>query len=116
MISPKLAVLTALMAASSMGAIPALAQEVEVEVDNSRENSISQFIAQSNEACTNAAGVFASEKGKGDQEVEVEQENFCIVEQENEAEQEAEIEDESTSIITAIAAEIGDIDLGGLLG
>src|SRR3712207_3510431 len=93
MISPKMVVLTALMAATSLGAyaVPALAQDVDQEVE--RNNEIEQSISQSNEACTNT--VVAVEDDEGDQYVEAYQSNKCYVEQSNEAEQEAEIEDES---------------------
>jgi hypothetical protein len=93
MISPKMVVLTALMAATSLGAyaVPALAQDVDQDVE--RNNEIEQSITQSNEACTNT--VVAVEDDEGDQYVEAYQSNKCYVEQSNEAEQEAEIEDES---------------------
>jgi hypothetical protein len=93
MISPKMVVLTALMAATSLGAyaVPALAQDVDQDVE--RNNEISQSITQSNEACTNT--VVAVEDDEGDQYVEAYQSNKCYVEQSNEAEQEAEIDDES---------------------
>jgi hypothetical protein len=92
MISPKIAMLTAMMAVSTVGmtAVPALAQ-VEQEIE--RNNEIEQSITQSNEACTNT--LVAIEDDEGDQYVESEQSNKCYVEQSNEAEQEAEIEDES---------------------
>ncbi|MDQ5875886.1 MAG: hypothetical protein M3288_03505, partial [Thermoproteota archaeon] len=61
-------VLTALMAATSLGAyaVPALAQDVDQDVE--RNNEIEQSITQSNEACTNT--VVAAEGGYGDQYVE----------------------------------------------
>ena len=94
MISPKIAMLTALMAVSSMGvyAVPALAQQ-DVTQDIDRNNEIDQSIEQSNEACTNT--LVAIEDDEGDQDVYSEQSNKCYVEQSNEAEQEAEIDDES---------------------
>ena len=94
MISPKLVALTALMAATSMGAfaVPALAQDITVS--QSRGDNINdQFIAQSNEACTNT--VVASEDDDGDQNVEAYQSNKCKVYQSNYAEQYANINDNS---------------------
>ena len=102
MISPKLAVLTALMAVSSMGAtIPALAQDVG-------DTRISQSISQSNEACTNtvvaiadadadAASVFGDADADADADVDVDadQSNYCKVYQSNDAEQDADIEIET---------------------
>ena len=79
MISPKLVALTALMAATSMGAfaVPALAQDITVSQSRG-DNINSQFIAQSNEACTNT--VVASEDDDGDQNVEAYQSNkqLCL--------------------------------------
>jgi hypothetical protein len=94
MISPKLVALTALMAATSMGAyaVPALAQDIDVEQERG-DNINSQFIAQSNEACTNT--VVASEDDEGDQYVEAYQSNKCYVEQSNYADQDAYINDYS---------------------
>jgi hypothetical protein len=100
MISPKMVALTALMAATSLGAyaVPALAQDITV--GQSRGDNInSQFIAQSNEACTNT--VVASESGKGDQDVYADQSNKCYVEQENNAAQFASIDDFSSTFNTA---------------
>ena len=102
MISPKLAVLTALMAVSSMGAIPALAQDDTNDVDN----VISQAISQSNEACTNTVVAIASASAddndfsddntaESEVEVDADQSNKCKVFQSNDAEQEAEIESEN---------------------
>ena len=90
-------VLTALMAATSLGAyaVPALAQDVDQDIE--RNNEIEQSITQSNEACTNT--VVAAEGGEGDQDVYADQYNDCYVEQSNEAEQEAEIEDESFNFL-----------------
>jgi hypothetical protein len=103
MISPKIAMLTAMMAVSTVGmtAVPALAQ-FELDQDIDRNNEIDQSVTQSNEACTNT--LVAAEGGEGDQSVDSEQENDCYVEQSNEAEQEAEIEDESTNFLANIAA------------
>ena len=97
MISPKIAMLTAMMAVSTVGmtAVPALAQDFSLEQDVERNNEIEQSITQSNEACTNT--VVAIEDDDGDQSVYSEQSNKCYVEQSNEAEQEAEIDDESTN-------------------
>ena len=94
MISPKLVALTALMAATSMGAyaVPALAQDITVGQERG-DNINSQFIAQSNEACTNT--VVASESGDGDQDVDADQKNKCKVVQSNFASQFANIEDNS---------------------
>jgi hypothetical protein len=108
MISPKIAMLTAFMAVSSMGAIPALAQDTNVV-----SNSISQDIDQSNEACTNslaaiasassgdASSVFGDAETEADAEVEVESEqsNKCKVDQSNDADQEAEIESDNIQAI-----------------
>jgi hypothetical protein len=88
MISSKLAILTALMAATSMAAVPALAEDVDID-----SNSIGQSITQSNEACTNT--LTATEDGPGDQEVDAAQSNNCSVFQSNFAAQQATIEDES---------------------
>jgi hypothetical protein len=102
MISPKLAVLTAFMAVSGMGAIPALAQDI------SDDDSISQSITQSNEACTNTVVAISSASAddndfSGDNtaesevEVDADQSNKCKVFQSNFANQEAEIESENES-------------------
>jgi hypothetical protein len=98
MISPKIAMLTAMMAVSTVGmtAVPALAQDFELEQVIERNNQIGQSIQQSNEACTNT--LVAIEDDEGDQSVKSEQSNKCLVFQGNEAEQEAEIEDESFNI------------------
>jgi hypothetical protein len=97
MISPKMVVLTALMAATSLGAyaVPALAQDVDQDIE--RNNEIEQEITQSNEACTNT--VVAIEDDDGSQYVYADQSNKCYVEQSNEAEQEAEIDDESFNFL-----------------
>jgi hypothetical protein len=100
MISPKLAVLTALMAVSSMGAIPALAQDVD--------SSVSQSITQSNEACTNtiaavadadadAASVFGDADADADADVDIDadQSNYCKVYQSNDAENDADVDIET---------------------
>ena len=94
MISPKLVALTALMAATSMGAfaVPALAQDITVSQSRG-DNINSQFIAQSNEACTNT--VVASEDDDGDQNVYADQSNKCKVYQSNSAYQSANINDNS---------------------
>jgi hypothetical protein len=113
MISPKIAMLTAFMAVSSMGAIPALAQDIDT---NAVVNSIEQDIDQSNEACTNtlvaiadaesgdASSFFGDAESEADAEVEVdsEQSNKCKVDQSNEAEQEAEIESDNFQAIVDI--------------
>jgi glucose dehydrogenase len=93
MISPKLAMLTAFMAAASVGAfaVPAMAQDIDQDI--SRDNTNNQFIAQSNEACTNT--VVAGEDNSGDQYVRADQSNKCYVDQSNYAEQYANIEDNS---------------------
>jgi acyl-coenzyme A synthetase/AMP-(fatty) acid ligase len=102
MISPKIAMLTAMMAVSTVGmtAVPALAQ-FSLDQDVDRNNEIDQSIEQSNEACTNT--LVAIEDDEGDQSVDSEQENECEVYQSNEAEQEAEIEDESTNFVANFA-------------
>jgi hypothetical protein len=103
MISPKIAMLTAMMAVSTVGmtAVPALAQDFELEQVIERNNQIGQSIEQSNEACTNT--LVAAEGGEGNQEVKSEQSNKCEVYQSNEAEQEAEIEDESENFLINFA-------------
>ena len=105
MISPKLVALTALMAATSMGAyaVPALAQDIDVSQSRG-DNVNSQFIAQSNEACTNT--VLASESGDGDQEVKADQSNKCKVFQSNFASQFANIEDNSATFNSAFVEQL----------
>jgi hypothetical protein len=98
MISPKIAMFAALMAVATLGlttAGPAMAQDVEQDIE--RNNEIDQEITQSNEACTNT--VVAIEDDEGDQDVYADQSNKCVVFQSNEAEQEAEIDDESTNFL-----------------
>jgi hypothetical protein len=104
MISPKIALLTAMMAVSTVGmtAVPALAQDFSLEQDIERNNEIEQSITQSNEACTNT--LVAAEGGEGDQSVDSDQSNKCFVVQSNEAEQDAEIEDESENFLFNLAA------------
>jgi hypothetical protein len=101
MISPKLAMLTAFMAAASVGAfaVPAMAQDIDQDV--SRDNTNNQFIAQSNEACTNT--VLASEDDWGDQYVKADQSNKCYVVQSNTATQDANIDDYSFNKIVNFA-------------
>ena len=103
MISPKIAMLTAMMAVSTVGmtAVPALAQDFSLEQDIERNNEIEQSITQSNEACTNT--LVAIEDDEGDQSVDSDQRNKCVVFQSNEAEQEAEIDDESTNFLANFA-------------
>ena len=103
MISPKIAMLTAMMAVSTVGmtAVPALAQDFSLEQDVERNNEIEQSITQSNEACTNT--LVAIEDDEGDQSVDSDQRNKCVVFQSNEAEQEAEIDDESTNFLANFA-------------
>ena len=107
MISPKLVALTALMAATSMGAfaVPALAQDITVSQSRG-DNINSQFIAQSNEACTNT--VVASEDDDGDQNVEAYQSNKCKVYQSNYASQYANIDDFSDTFNTAFVTQEED--------
>jgi hypothetical protein len=106
MISPKIAMLTAMMAVSTVGmtAVPALAQDFSQSID--RNNQIAQSITQSNEACTNTLVAISSAEAndndfsddntaESEVEVDADQSNKCKVSQSNEAEQEAEIEDES---------------------
>jgi len=103
MISPKIAMLTAMMAVSTVGisAVPALAQDFSLDQDIDRNNQIAQSIFQSNEACTNT--LVAIEDDSGDQDVDSDQSNKCVVFQSNEAEQEAEIEDESENLLVNFA-------------
>jgi hypothetical protein len=100
MISPKIAMLTAMIAVSTIGvtAVPALAQDFSLEQDVDRNNEIDQSITQSNEACTNT--LVAIEDDEGDQTVYSEQSNECEVEQSNSASQSASIEDNSENTIT----------------
>ena len=106
MISPKIAMLTAMMAVSTVGisAVPALAQEIDQDID--RNNQIAQLIEQSNEACTNT--LVAAEDNEGDQTVYSDQSNKCYVEQSNDAEQDAEIEDESENFLANVFAVFDD--------
>ena len=116
MISPKIAMLTAMMAVSTVGitAVPALAQDFNLDQDIDRNNQIAQSISQSNEACTNTLVAISSanaddndfsDDNTAESEVEVdsEQSNKCYVEQSNDADQEAEIEDESTNFLANFA-------------
>ena len=109
MISPKMVALTALMAATSLGAyaVPALAQEIVVEQERG-DNINDQFIAQSNEACTNTVAAF--ESGSGDQDVYAEQKNKCYVEQSNYADQDAFINDYSYTENFADVFQVNDDD------
>ena len=106
MISPKWAVLMAAFALVGTITLPttALAQDDEsqnAEVDIERNNEISQSIEQSQEACTNEAEVSVSDDDVidigGENEAEVEQGNFCIVEQNQNAQQGSAIVDESVN-------------------
>jgi hypothetical protein len=105
MISPKLAILMATVAVVSAGAIPmapmALAQQ-EADVEIERNNEIEQEIEQSQEACTNEAEVSVSDDDfvdiAGENEAEVEQSNFCIVDQDQDAANVAAIDDDSVNI------------------
>jgi hypothetical protein len=115
MISPKLGVLMAAMAViGAAGALPmapmALAQDQESEVEIERNNEISQSIEQSQEACTNEAQVSVSDDDEfdigGENEIEVFQGNFCIVEQSQSGTNTAVIVDESTNDIEASLAQI----------
>jgi hypothetical protein len=113
MISPKLAILLATMAVVGAGAIPmasmALAQEQEADVNIERNNEISQSIEQSQEACTNEAEASVSDNDivdiGGENEAEVEQFNFCDIEQSQTATNTAAIVDES----------INDFDVLGII-
>jgi hypothetical protein len=108
MISPKLAILMATMAVIGAGAIPmapmALAQETdqEADVEIERNNSIEQSIKQKQEACTNEADVSVSDDDfvdiAGENEAEVEQENNCIVDQSQSAANVATIDDDSINV------------------
>jgi len=108
MISQKLVALTALMAATSMGAfaVPKLVEERTVGEERG-DNINSQFIAQSNEACTNT--VVASEEDDGDQDVYADQSNKCKVYQSNYADQDANINDFSETFnFAGILQELDD--------
>jgi glucose dehydrogenase len=106
MISPKLAMLTAFMAAASVGAfaVPAMAQDIDQDI--SRDNTNNQFIAQSNEACTNTVAAF--EDNSGDQYVKADQSNKCYVEQSNTATQTADITDNSRNILANLGFQLFD--------
>lgn len=116
MISPKIAMLTAMMAVSAVGmtAVPALAQDFTLDQDIDRNNQIAQSIEQSNEACTNTIAAISSASAsdnddsddntaESEVEVDADQSNKCEVYQSNDAEQEAEIEDESTNFLANFA-------------
>ncbi len=92
--------LTAIMAVSSVGAfaIPAMAQDVDQDID--RNNQITQFSAQSNEACTNT--VVAATGDYSDQYVRADQSNKCYVDQDNYSNQYANIDDDSRNILANI--------------
>jgi hypothetical protein len=110
MILPKWALLVAAFALVGVVSLPGTAfanlmedpgddesQNAEVEIE--RNNEIEQSIEQSQEACTNEAEVSLSDDDffdiGGENEAEVEQENFCIVDQNQEATNNAAIVDES---------------------
>jgi hypothetical protein len=106
MISPKWAILVAAFAVVGIVSLPgnAFAQEGDdesqnAEVDIERNNEIEQSIEQEQEACTNEAEVSLSDDDVvdigGENEAEVEQSNFCLVEQNQEATNNAAIVDES---------------------
>jgi hypothetical protein len=106
MISPKWAILVLAFAVVGVVSLPgnAFAQEGDDEsqnaaVDIERNNEIEQSIEQEQEACTNEAEVSLSDDDffdiGGENEAEVEQENFCIVDQNQEATNNAAIVDES---------------------
>jgi hypothetical protein len=105
MISPKWAILIATMSVIGAGALPmapmALAQNQEAEAEIEQNNEISQSIERSQEACTNEAEVSVSDDDVidigGENEAEVEQGNFCIVEQNQNAQQDSAIVDESVN-------------------
>jgi hypothetical protein len=105
MISPKLAILMATVAVVSAGAIPmapmALAQQ-EADVEIERNNSIEQSISQEQEACTNEAEVSISDDDyvdiAGENEAEVEQTNVCDVTQSQSAANVATIDDDSINV------------------
>jgi hypothetical protein len=106
MISPKWAVLVAAFALVGAITVPttALAQDDEsqnAEVDIERNNEIEQSIDQSQEACTNEAQVSVSDDDEfdigGENEIEVFQGNFCIVEQSQSGTNTAVIVDESVN-------------------
>ena len=107
MISPKLAILMAIIAVVGAGAIPmapmALAQDDDSQsVEIERNNEIEQSIKQSQEACTNEAEVELSDDDfvdiAGENEASVEQENNCIVDQSQSAANVATIDDDSINV------------------
>jgi hypothetical protein len=106
MISPKWAILVLAFAVVGVVSLPgnAFAQEGDDESQNAaveieRNNEIEQSIDQEQEACTNEAEVSLSDDDffdiGGENEAEVEQENFCIVDQNQEATNNAAIIDDS---------------------
>jgi hypothetical protein len=106
MISPKWAILVAAFAIVGVVSLPgnAFAQEGDDEsqsasVEIERNNEIEQSIEQEQEACTNEAEVSLSDDDVvdigGENEAEVDQSNFCFVEQSQEANNVAAIEDNS---------------------
>jgi hypothetical protein len=115
MISPKLAVLMATMAMIGIGtgALPMAAAQQASEVDVERNNEIDQSIKQKQEACTNEAETSLSDDDLvdigGDNEVEAEQENDCLVTQDQTADNTAAIEDFSFNDfdLESILADVG---------
>jgi hypothetical protein len=115
MISPKLAVLMATMAMIGIGtgALPMAAAQQASEVDVERNNEIDQSIKQKQEACTNEAETSLSDDDLvdigGDNEVEAEQENDCLVTQDQTADNAAAIEDFSFNDfdLESILADVG---------
>jgi hypothetical protein len=103
MISPKLVVMTAIVAASSMGVIPALAQESQTaDVSQSFENTVTQAISQDQDACVNNAIVDidqdadAGDDATNDADVEqdADQSNKCTISQSQDADQDADVDND----------------------
>ena len=81
------------------GALPMAAAQQASEVDVERNNEIDQSIKQKQEACTNEAGVVASDDDLvdivGDNEADADQVNFCGITQTQTGTNTAGIIDES---------------------
>ena len=103
MISPKLAVLMATMAMIGIGtgALPTAAALQASEIEIERNNDLEQSIEQEQSACTNEV--------EGELSGEVEQDNFCEVDQTQTADNGAAIVDFSDNDfdLESILADVG---------
>jgi hypothetical protein len=101
MISPKLVVLMAAFTLVGVVGLPTTAFADRVDVEIERNNEIEQSIEQEQEACTNEL--------EGELSGEVEQFNFCDVDQTQTATNEAAIVDESDNDVDleSILADVG---------